>query len=36
MPILEAEQEVAAYYLPFLAKTQKMKNPLADKLIPLN
>lgn len=36
MPILEAEQEVAAYYLPFLAKTQKLKNPLADKLIPLN
>ncbi len=36
MPILEAEQEVAAHYLPFLAKTQKMKNPLADKLIPLN
>ena len=36
MPILEAEQEVAAHYLLFLAKTQKMKNPLADKLIPLN
>jgi triacylglycerol lipase len=36
MPILEAEQQVANHYLPFLAKTQKLKNPLADKLIPLN
>lgn len=36
MPILEAEQEVADHYLPFLAKSQKFKNPLADKLIPLN
>ncbi|OTG69270.1 alpha/beta hydrolase [Acinetobacter sp. ANC 4470] len=36
MPILEAEQQVALHYLPFLAKTQKLKNPLADKLIPLN
>ena len=36
MPILEAEKQVAQYYLPFLAKTQTLKNPLADKLIPLN
>ena len=36
MPILEAQQQVALHYLPFLAKTQKLKNPLADKLIPLN
>lgn len=36
MPLLEAEQAVAQHYLPFLAKTQKLKNPLADKLIPLN
>ncbi|AYA02624.1 alpha/beta hydrolase [Acinetobacter sp. WCHAc010034] len=36
MPILEAEREVADHYLPFLAKSQKFKNPLADKLIPLN
>ncbi|ANF83081.1 lipase [Acinetobacter sp. NCu2D-2] len=36
MPILEAEKQVAQYYLPFLAKTQILKNPLADKLIPLN
>ncbi|MGE8685451.1 MAG: alpha/beta fold hydrolase [Acinetobacter sp.] len=36
MPILEAEQEVADHYLPFLAKSQKFKNPLADKLIQLN
>ena len=36
MPILEAQQQVALHYLPFLAKTQKLKNALADKLIPLN
>ena len=36
MPLLEAEKQVAQYYLPFLAKTQTLKNPLADKLIPLN
>lgn len=36
MPILEAEREVADHYLPFLAKSQNFKNPLADKLIPLN
>ncbi|WP_299149719.1 alpha/beta hydrolase [uncultured Acinetobacter sp.] len=36
MPILEAEKQVAQSYLPFLAKTQTLKNPLADKLIPLN
>ncbi|PUR02167.1 alpha/beta hydrolase [Acinetobacter schindleri] len=36
IPILEAERQVAQYYLPFLAKTQTLKNPLADKLIPLN
>jgi triacylglycerol lipase len=36
MPILEAQQQVALHYLPFLAKTQKLKNPLADKLILLN
>ncbi len=36
MPLLEAEKQVAQYYLPFLAKTQNLKNPLADKLIPLN
>ena len=36
MPILEAEKQVAQHYLPFLAKTQTLKNPLADKLIPLN
>ncbi|KGT47258.1 triacylglycerol lipase [Acinetobacter sp. HR7] len=36
VPLLEADQQVAQYYLPFLAKTQTLKNPLADKLIPLN
>jgi len=36
MPILEAEKQVAQHYLPFLAKTQTLKNPLADKLIPFN
>ena len=36
MPLLEAEKQVAQHYLPFLAKTQTLKNPLADKLIPLN
>ena len=36
MSILEAENQVAQSYLPFLAKTQNLKNPLADKLIPLN
>lgn len=36
MPILEADQLVAKHYLPFLAKTQNLKNPLADQLIPLN
>lgn len=36
VPIIEAEQAVADHYLPFLAKSQKFKNPLADKLIPLN
>ena len=36
MPLLEAEQEVAEHYLPFLAKSQKFKNPLTDRLIPLN
>lgn len=36
MPILEAEQAVAQHYLPFLAKSQTFKNPLVDKLIPLN
>lgn len=36
IPMLEAEKQVAAHYLPFLAKTQKLKNPLIDKLIPLN
>jgi pimeloyl-ACP methyl ester carboxylesterase len=36
VPMLEAEQQVAQYYLPFLAKTQQLKNPLLDKLIPLN
>ena len=36
MPILEADQQVAKHYLPFLAKTQHLKNPLADQLIPLN
>lgn len=36
MPILEADQLVAKHYLPFLAKTQHLKNPLADQLIPLN
>ncbi|OTG87765.1 alpha/beta hydrolase [Acinetobacter sp. ANC 4558] len=36
MPILEAENLVAQSYLPFLSKTQNLKNPLADKLIPLN
>ncbi|MGE8573192.1 MULTISPECIES: alpha/beta fold hydrolase [Acinetobacter] len=36
MPILEAEQQVADHYLPFLAKSQKFKNPLVDKLIQLN
>ena len=36
IPILEAEQQVADHYLPFLAKSQKFKNPLTDKLIPLN
>ncbi len=36
VPLLEAEQQVAQHYLPFLAKTQILKNPLADKLIPFN
>jgi pimeloyl-ACP methyl ester carboxylesterase len=36
VPLVEAEQLVAQYYLPFLSKTQNIKNPLADKLIPLN
>lgn len=36
MPLIEADQLVARYYLPFLSKTQQMKNPLADKMIPLN
>ena len=36
VPMLEAEKQVAAHYLPFLAKTQQFKNPLNDKLIPLN
>ena len=36
MPIIEAEKLVAQHYLPFLSKTQHLKNPLADKLIPLN
>lgn len=36
VPMLEAEQQVVQHYLPFLAKTQNLKNPLADKLIPLN
>lgn len=36
MPMIEAEQQVADHYLPFLAKSQKFKNPLADKLIQLN
>jgi pimeloyl-ACP methyl ester carboxylesterase len=36
LPILEAENQVAQSYLPFLAKTQNLKNPLTDKLIPLN
>jgi pimeloyl-ACP methyl ester carboxylesterase len=36
IPMLEAEKQVAAHYLPFLAKTQQFKNPLTDKLIPLN
>ena len=36
VPMLEAEQLVAQHYLPFLAKTQQLKNPLQDKLIPLN
>lgn len=36
MPIIEADQEVANHYLPFLAKSQKFINPLTDKLIPLN
>ena len=36
VPMLEAEKQVAAHYLPFLAKTQQFKNPLTDKLIPLN
>lgn len=36
VPMLEAEQQVAQHYLPFLAKTQRLKNPLADKVIPLN
>ena len=36
VPMLEAERQVAQHYLPFLAKTQQLKNPLADKLLPLN
>lgn len=36
MPMLEAGPLVAQHYLPFLAKAQHLKNPLADKLIPLN
>ena len=36
MPLLEADKQVANYYLPFLAKTQNLKNPLADQLIPLH
>ncbi|WP_374527843.1 alpha/beta fold hydrolase [Acinetobacter sp.] len=36
MPLLEADKQVANYYLPFLAKTQTLKNPLADQLIPLH
>lgn len=36
MPIIEAEKLVAQHYLPFLSKTQNLKNPLADKLIPFN
>ena len=36
MPLLEADKQVANYYLPFLAKTQSLKNPLADQLIPLH
>jgi triacylglycerol lipase len=36
VPIIEAERAVADHYLPFLAKSQKFKNPLMDKLIPLN
>ena len=36
VPMLEAEQLVAQHYLPFLAKTQQLKNPLQDQLIPLN
>lgn len=36
IPLLEAGPLVAQYYLPFLAKTQNLKNPLADKLISLN
>ena len=36
MPLLEADKQVANYYLPFLAKTQSLKNPLADQLILLH
>lgn len=36
VPMLEADRLVAQHYLPFLTRTQQMKNPLADKLIPLN
>ena len=36
VPMLEAEQLVAQHYLPFLAKTQQLKNPLQDQLIPLH
>lgn len=36
VPIIEAEKLVAQHYLPFLSKTQDLKNPLADKLIPFN
>ena len=36
MPIIEAEKLVAQHYLPFLSKTQDLKNPLADKLISFN
>ena len=35
MPILEADQLVIQYYLPFLEKTQKQKNPLTDPLVSL-
>lgn len=36
MPNIEADKLVAQYYLPFLSKTQNLKNPLADKLISFN